>query len=399
VRRSLVVPFPLVCILLTALCQPCAAESTVLTGYTIPVLDVSREAARQVVVDREEGKYLGHPTTVLLQDGRTIFVVYPQGHATGALVLKRSDDGGLTWSGRLPIPENWATSVNPPSINRLRGPDGRERLVVITGSEENKKEDRPIRISISEDSGRNWTPLAAIGEGRDYNAIVAASSMLRLKDGRHMALHHADYLPGEDGRRNMKLYKMLSADGGRTWSPRIPVLGHPAAEFCEPGAVRSPDGREIAVMIRDNSRKFRSFLTFSRDEGETWLEARELPGTLTGDRHQPRYAPDGRLVVVFRDMDKQSPTRGHFVAWVGRYQDLAAGAPGQYRIKLLHSYGGADCGYAGLELLPDGTFVATTYIKYAPGEKERQSIVSVRFRLSDFDALLGAGHKVEGTRR
>jgi len=51
-----------------------------------------------VVVDREEGQYLGHPTTVLLEDGKTILTIYPKGHGRGEIVYKRSTDGGLTWS-------------------------------------------------------------------------------------------------------------------------------------------------------------------------------------------------------------------------------------------------------------------------------------------------------------
>jgi hypothetical protein len=38
-----------------------------------------------------------------------------------------------------------------------------------------------------------------------------------------------------------------------------------------------------------------------------------------------------------------------------------------------------------LELLPDGTLVATTYVKYRPGA-EKHSVVSVRFKLADIDA-------------
>ena len=51
-------------------------------GYSIPVVDLAADTARQVVVDREAGQYLGHPTTVLLEDGRTIIAVYRR--ATGA---------------------------------------------------------------------------------------------------------------------------------------------------------------------------------------------------------------------------------------------------------------------------------------------------------------------------
>ena len=79
-------------------------------GYTIPLLDLAADTQRQVIVDREPGQYLGHPTTVLLEDGRTILCVYPKGHGKGAIVYRRSGDGGLTWSERLEVPASWASS-------------------------------------------------------------------------------------------------------------------------------------------------------------------------------------------------------------------------------------------------------------------------------------------------
>ncbi len=66
-----------------------------------------------------------------------------------------------------------------------------------------------------------------------------------------------------------------------------------------------------------------------------------------GDRHKAVYAHDGRLVVAFRDMGRESPTKNHFVAWVGRYEDILAGRDGDYKIKLLNSHAKrtGDCGY------------------------------------------------------
>ena len=66
------------------------------------VIDLDDQAYRQVVVDHEPGQYLGHPTTCMLEDGKTILTVYPKGHGGGAIVYKRSTDGGRTWSDRLP---------------------------------------------------------------------------------------------------------------------------------------------------------------------------------------------------------------------------------------------------------------------------------------------------------
>ena len=79
-------------------------------GYGIPLIDLAGESHRQVVVDKEPGQYLGHPTTVLLEDGKTMIAVYPEGHGRGAVVMKNSTNAGLTWSDRLPVPANWATS-------------------------------------------------------------------------------------------------------------------------------------------------------------------------------------------------------------------------------------------------------------------------------------------------
>ncbi len=57
------------------------------------------------------------------------------------------------------------------------------------------------------------------------------------------------------------------------------------------------------------------------------------------------------------------------------------------RVKLLHNYGReGDCGYAAMNLLPDGTILSTTYVKYAPGP-EQHSVISVRFTIDELDAM------------
>ena len=45
-----------------------------------------------------------------------------------------------------------------------------------------------------------------------------------------------------------------------------------------------------------------------------------------------------------------------------------------------------DCAYPGVELLPDGTIVTTTYGHWTAGEEPY--IVSVRLRLEELDARL-----------
>jgi hypothetical protein len=44
-----------------------------------------------------------------------------------------------------------------------------------------------------------------------------------------------------------------------------------------------------------------------------------------------------------------------------------------------------------MELLPNDTIVATTYIRYKPGEEH--SVVSTRFRLKEIDEKLSTANK------
>jgi hypothetical protein len=347
-------------------------------GYSIPLLDLANETQRQVIVDREPGQYLGHPTTVLLEDQRTMLIVYPKGHGRGAIQMKRSADTGLTWSERLRVPENWATSLETPTIYRVVDAQGVKRLIIFSGL-------YPIRLSVSEDDGQNWTPLKPIG---DFGGIVAMASLARLNNGDYLALFHDDGRFLRAGGKAAKpplftVFKTLSRDGGLTWSEPEAIASKPPAHLCEPGMFRSPDGRQLAVLLRENSRKLNSFLILSDDEGRTWSEPRELPGALTGDRHVGRYTPDGRLFITFRDTTLESPTKGDWVAWVGKYDDIVHGREGQYRVRLMKNHKTADCAYPGLELLPDGTLVTTTYGHWTQGEMPY--IVSVRLKLDELD--------------
>lgn len=385
----------------------------------IPVVDLNSETFRQVVVDREEGQYLGHPTTVLLEDGRTILTVYPKGHGKGAIVYKRSTDGGLTWSERLPTPESWKTSLEVPTIFPTVDPQGKKHLILFSGL-------YPARLAHSDDDGLTWSELEPAG---DWGGVVVMASVEPLKTGKghYMALFHDDIrfmtsggqeLYREDRKTNDKvlftLYKTFSRDGGLTWSKPEAILAGRDMNLCEPGMLRSPDGKTIAVLLRENARRANSQIIFSKDEGKTWSDPLPLPNELNGDRHVIKYTPDGRLLIVFRDISpvsyrkdleriakerneinlsivaketgQGSPTEGDWVGWVGTWNDLVKRKPGQYRIRFMDNIHSWDCCYPGVVLLPDGTFVVTTYGHW---EKDEQPYIrSVRFKMAELDGRL-----------
>jgi lysophospholipase L1-like esterase len=349
-------------------------------GYDLPVIDLDGDAERHVVVDREPGQYLGHPTTCLLEDGRTMLCVFPQGHGRGPVVYHRSDDGGRTWSERLPTPESWATSKEVPTLHRVIDPvTGEKRLIMWSGL-------YPARLAVSEDDGASWGELEPAG---DWGGIVVMGFVERLADGRYLAMFHDDGRFFAEGGRTadpvvFTLYQTFSEDGGLSWSFPEVVWSGSDLHLCEPGCVRSPDGSTLAVLLRENSRQRNAYVIFSEDEGASWSAPRELPASLTGDRHTGKYGPDGRLFLSFRDRTHDSPTWGDWVGWVGSFDDIRDGTPGQYRVRIKDNTKSADTAYPGVEILPDGTFVTTTYGHWDEGEEPY--ILASRFTFDELDA-------------
>ena len=382
--------------------------------FSVPLVDLDQEKSRQIIVDKEKGQYLGHPTTLLLEDGKTIFCVYPKGHGRGEIVMKKSQDGGLTWSDRLQTPPSWKSSLEVPTLFPVEDASGKKRIIMFSGL-------YPARMAISEDNGETWSELKTLG---DWGGIVVMGDLVPLNTGKghYMAMFHDDgrfftkegrsieeSAKTQQNQALFTLYKTFSYDGGMTWTYPQAIFSSRMAHLCEPGFVRSPDGRQIAVLLRENSRRLNSHIIFSNDEGKTWTAPRQLPNSLNGDRHQAIYTPDGRLLISFRDMAPAawrynqlkrectdcpdnflkeqagpvSPTTGDWVGWVGTYEDLVQGKEGQYRIRFKDNTKGSDCAYPAQELLPDGTIVATTYGHWDEGEQPY--ILSIRFTIEDLD--------------
>jgi len=313
-----------------------------------------------------------------MPDGKTMFAVWTYGHGGACGPMKKSTDGGRTWGELLPVPDSWRNVSNCPAIYRLIDPKGKARLVVFA------TDAGGIVSSYSENDGATWTEMRQIEGLNMTRSVMPWCTIVPVEDGKKLLAGTNARRAGDPDRWSNNVVQSVSNDGGLTWGPVRVICDMPGYKPCEPCFIRSPDGKQLLCLMRENTKKINSVFIVSNDEGKTWSKPREVQGALSGDRHQAKYGSDGRLVITFRDTAARSPTKGHFVGWVGKYEDIVHQREGQYRLKLLHSYAGKDCGYPGLELLPDGTFVATTYIKYWP-DKRKHSVVSTRFKLGEFE--------------
>ena len=382
----------------------------------------------------DELPYLGHPDSVLLKNG-DILTVFPSGHGKGAVRSKISHDGGVTYPDSIEnAPESWKNSRETPTIYRLEFSDGTpDKLLLVCGNpdwHDGLGSTGGFNCSISEDEGKTWSEFELFygkDEGYNFITVVALASLTRLKENGVFAdkwmglFHDSDYV-------NYKT--ILTFENGKMkWSEPVPYLSEyrdleKNAGICEVECIRSERGKgdRLCLITRCNLKTYNSFLIFSDDEGRTWSRPVLAPSSLNGERHKADYAPDGRLFIDFRSIERDykklcrydpDSKRNWFsegwVGWVGTFEDLENGNEGQYRLKLAHTYldnqtspeiaADADTGYCGHAVLDDGTIVTCTYGKFDNCNTSRKTyVVSKRFKLEDIDKLYellkenGKGH-------
>lgn len=375
-RRAILVAIPVFATQALVAARGVTAEPR--RDFSIPMVDLAREDGLFTTVERRAG-YLGHPSSVLLRDGRTLLVAYPDGHGRGNLILRRSRDAGDTWQ---PLPATGQRVEETPILYRLDLPDGRERILLVTC----QPRKTVLEWMWSDDAGDTWSPRREWKLDGPKGIIVALASLWPVPGDqpRWRGVFHdfafdnytvdlvLEATPdAPPGLRFENLRRIdYATPAGRAAANR--------AGLCEAGVVTKPDGTRLALVFRPEKRLTNSMVAFSDDAGLTWTDPRELPGALTGHRHESVNLPDGRTMLFMRDyspLNPGNPSHGDWVAWVGTFGDLEEGREGQYRVRLRRNYGNStnanigDCGYSGVELLPDGRVLAVTYGHWdlAPG--------------------------------
>lgn len=354
----------------------------VVTSRIPPLIDLSADFEMQTVIASGKSSYQGHPTTLQMPDG-AILCTWTIGHGGTCGPMAKSSDGGRTWH-EIATPANWQNYINCPTLWHLPVP-GSPRRVAVFAQEPGT---RRMAVSFSEDGGSHWSPMAPCGG--NVVSVMPWTSILPLPGNPHTLVAFTNARPSQEEKNRNLIIRSFSADYGRSWSKPEIIADLPEANLCEPWILPSPDRSRWACLMRANNRELHSMVSFSDAPDGSWSAPRPLPLSLKGDRHIARYLPDGRIIAAFRCMNENSPCYGHFSGWIGRWEDLERQTSGDGMMKLLHHVsdsqpGNGDCGYPGLEILPDRTILATTYLRIRLTDAGN-SVVCLRI---PFDSLPG----------
>ncbi|MHC4935442.1 MAG: sialidase family protein [Planctomycetota bacterium] len=241
-----------------------------------------------------EGGYHTYRIPALVTTNRGTLLAFCEGRRHGSgdsgdidLLLRRSDDGGRTWSpSRVILDDGPNTCGNPcPVVDResgavillTTGNDGADREADIIAGR--SRDSRRVHLLRSEDDGLTWSGPEEITadtkrpEWTWYATGPGSGIQLRRGPQRGRLVVPCDHI--ESGTRRYFSHALLSDDGGRSWriggrTPRDQVNECAVAELA--------DGTLLLNMRNyDRSRRLRQSAR-SRDGGESWTGQRFEPG-------------------------------------------------------------------------------------------------------------------------
>jgi sialidase-1 len=264
------------------------------TGYRIPALEVTPDG-----------------TLLAFAEARKNSLSDPGGKKQDIdLVLKRSTDGGATWSAMTVVEdagENWSAANPATVVDRqtgrvwvlyLRSKPGCGSLTSRPGTD-----DMMTFARWSEDNGQTWSePIDLTAVARDMadpqwrSTVIGPGGMIQDRKGRLIAAAWR-VLP-------WGVFTIYSEDHGRTWQRGeiVPRDGLPENHSPnETQVVELSDGR-ILMDYRDEKTAHR-WMAESRDGGRTWTKPRPgnrvTPVACAIERYTQKSAGDDRDRIVW----------------------------------------------------------------------------------------------------
>ena len=321
-------------------------------------------ALQKFIVSRDDSIYHAWPDVVLCSSGKMICTftecVSHADRNKSRIVMVESYDRGRTWSEKRPLTEVTTAEdyYNNARISLL--PDG--RLAIICDREYGKEKPETkleVYVWFSSDEGKTWSePILTPAVG------IVPDKYRVLKSGRHIISCHTF-----GGGGMLEQYLWYSDDGGKTWSDRVTVAADPALKLCEGSILETPSGALVCYLRENSGRGYDCMKVMSYDGGETWSEIHNVPVPAC---HRPvvGYLKSGKVLMTHRFMQGGkgwlgSWTQNVFAAFLDpdqvlcerRYEQSARIVPLDYDRSPV-----SDLGYTGWVQFDDGEIYVVNYI-------------------------------------
>lgn len=202
-------------------------------------------------------------------------------HAQNNIVVKRSEDGGQSWSSAQVVADEGADSLNDPSVVV----DRRNGRIVLYYSRfaEGFHTDKAVPgydkpgssrnyVVFSDDDGKSWSPPRDVTrqvKREDWRAAVVTCGIgIQLRRAPYAGrLVHAVYQFG--GPSGREAYVVFSDDGGMSWTMGNVAPAPDQGRAAEPQVVELEDGR---LMLNARTSTKRRKVALSNDGGATFSE-------------------------------------------------------------------------------------------------------------------------------
>ncbi|MEG3084632.1 sialidase family protein [Sphingomonas sp. PB2P12] len=160
-----------------------------------------------------------------------------------SLHMELSTDRGAHWTVEPPIPSPMHIEAIQPSV--LSYPDGRLELIARTRQ-------GALAMSWSKDTGRTWSPLAAI----DLPNPNAGTDAVTLRDGRQLIVYnHSGHWPDRPGDGPRWPLNLAVSDDGVRWHQVLTLESKPLPDgYAYPAVIQTRDGLVRITYTYDRKR-------------------------------------------------------------------------------------------------------------------------------------------------